>query len=223
MRHLILVLFCCVTAWSQDAAPPVDWSAIDRQVAVLRRAVDARDLDAVKKASEDLSTVTSAEWAKGRTPADYLRLAEARVSAQPASRTMTLPYLAILAAQAGAWDKARNYAQDALAAGPSPAYDTVHLANNVLGLVALHDNDVPSAEMYLLPAGRSKGLARMKRWGPTLALAKALLDKGRNDVVAEYLQLCRGFITDNPKLELWIATLKGGHAPDLTREYLWYI
>jgi hypothetical protein len=35
-------------------------------------AVDARDLDAVKKASEALSTVTITEWAKCRTPADYL-------------------------------------------------------------------------------------------------------------------------------------------------------
>jgi hypothetical protein len=91
----------------------------------------------------------------------------------------------MLAAQAGAWEKARTYAQDALAAAPSTSYDTVHLANNVLGLVALQNNDVASAETYLLAAGRSKGTERMKRWGPTLAVAKALLDKGRNEVVAE--------------------------------------
>jgi hypothetical protein len=39
----------------------------------LRAAVDARDLDAVTKASDALSTVVMAEWTKGRTPPDYLR------------------------------------------------------------------------------------------------------------------------------------------------------
>lgn len=88
--------------------------------------------------------------------------------------------------------------------------------------MALRDNDVSAAETYLLAAGRAKGDAALQRFGPNLALAKALLEKGRNDTVLEYFQLCRSFVTQNPKLDLWIATLKGGAAPDLSREYLWY-
>jgi hypothetical protein len=54
-----------------------------------------------------------------------------------------------------------------------------------------------------------------------LALAKALLEKGQSDVVLEYFQACKSFVTKNPKLDEWIAALKGGGTPDLSHEYLW--
>jgi hypothetical protein len=52
-------------------------------------------------------------------------------------------------------------------------------------------------------------------------LAQALIDKGENEVVLEYLQSSKSFVTENPKLDIWIATLKGGHAPDWSHESLW--
>jgi hypothetical protein len=57
---------------------------------------------------------------------------------------------------------------------------------------------------------------------PNLALAKDLLDRGEVGVVLEYFQLCRAFVTKNPKLDDWVALLKGGRVPDLSGEYLWF-
>jgi hypothetical protein len=93
----------------------------------------------------------------------------------------------------------------------------------VLGLIALKNDDIVGAGIYLLTAARTKGKSiTLDRYGPNLALAKALLDKGQNDVVLEYFQLCKTFVTKNPKLDDWIAMLKSGRAPDLSREYLWF-
>lgn len=215
LRHLLLLVVCGVVAHAQD------WAAIDKEFAAVRAAVEARDLKALVDASGSLSRLTLSEWLKNHTPADNLRRSEDLAAAHPAARTTALPSMAMLAAQAGEWQKARRYAQDALAT-PATVIDSVHIANNVLGLVALHDGDVTGAELYLRAAGSAKGDTSLKRWGPTLALAKALLDRGRNQAVLEYLQACQSFVTDNPKLAVWIATLKGGGAPDLSHEYLWY-
>ena len=221
MRLFVVLVGYAVALQAQGDKPAPDWSAIDRQLDTLRAAVEGRDINAARKSSDDLLRAISTEYQKQvPSAADYLRQSEERAAANPRFRPVALPSLAALAAQAADWNKARAYALEALAT-ESPVYDTVHLANNVLGLVALHNGDVASAETHLLAAGRTKGTSRMKRWGPTMALAKELLDKGRNDVVLEYLQLCRNFVTENPKLDVWIATLKGGRAPDLFGVYLW--
>jgi len=216
MRHLWLL----VLGYSA-AAPAQDWAAIDRQLAAVQKAVEARDLEAAEEASTGLWRLTVSEWSKSHKPADYLRETEARVAANPAVRNTALLSMAMLAAQSGEWEKARNYALDALTA-PSPYTDPAHAANNVLGLVALHKGDVATAELYLRAAGKAKGSTLLKRWGPTLALAKALLEQGRNDAVLEYFQDCQRFVTENSKQDTWIATLKGGGTPDLSHEYLWY-
>ena len=215
MRQLVLLVGYSVAAQSQD------WAAIDRQLAAVQKAIEGRDLKAATDAANSLSGLTVREFNKTYTPADSLREFEARDAANPARRSMWLPSLAMSAARAGEWEKARKYAMDSLAT-PSSVVDTTHIANNVLGLVALQEGDVASAEMYLRAAGKAKGGGTLKRWGPTLALAKALLDKGRNEAVLEYLEACKSFVTENKKLDVWIATLRGGAAPDLTYEMLWY-
>jgi len=215
LRYLVLLLGYSVAAQAQD------WAAIDRQLAAAQKAVEARDLKAAMDKASDLSRLTSTEYYKNHRPSDYLRDWEAKIVANPAGRGRMLPQIAVLAAQSEEWEKARRYALDAFVT-PSPIDDPAHIANNVLGLVALHEGNVPAAETYLRAAGRTKGSQTLKRWGPMLALAKALLDKGRNDVVLEYFEACKSFVTENKNLDIWIATLKGGAAPDLSREYLWF-
>jgi hypothetical protein len=213
-RYLLLLVGNSVVLQAQD------WAAIDRQMAAVQKAVEARDLKAAQTASSELWQLTVAEWSKSHTPADYLREMEARVAANPAGRNSALPLMAGWAVQSGDWEKARNYALDALSSA-SRVSDSTHAANNVLGLVALHGGDVASAEAYLRAAGKTNGSSTLKRWGPNLALAKALLDKGRKEAVLEYLQDCKSFATENAKLDVWIATLRGGASPDLSREMLW--
>jgi hypothetical protein len=125
------------------------------------------------------------------------------------------------AVQAGNFIKAQSYAYQTLQT-PSSAYDSIHTGNVVLGLVALQrDHDVFAAKEYLLLAGRTKGSPTLDRWGPNLALAKALLECGQREAVLQYFESCKNFVTKNPKLNDWIAMLRGGGVPDLSNEYLW--
>jgi hypothetical protein len=222
MRALIfglVALTLCTRAWPQGSArPEVDWAAIDKQLDALRSAVLARDIDTSQKIAQQLGSLTAGQLAKQQpTAAERLAQAESR----PAN-TLTLPYLALLAVQAAEFGKAEQYAYETLAA-PSRAYDSVHTGNIVLGLVALNrDNNLDSAKAYLLSAAKTRGSPLLDRWGPNLALAKALLDKGQAETVLEYFQLCKGFVTKSPRLDDWIAMLKGGRVPDLSHEYLWF-
>ncbi len=217
---VLLAATVCTTAWSQSAKPIVEWDLVEQQLSVLRAAIQTRDIDASEKATEALSGAVSKEWVKSiPTPADRLQQVE-----DGAARTHSknsLPNLSTLAFEAGEFEKAEQYARQTLAE-PSDAMDSVHAGNVVLGLIALKNDDVAGAGTYLLAAARTKGKSViLDRWGPNLALAKALLDKGQNDVVLEYFQMCKTFVTKNPKLDDWIAMLKSGRAPDLSHEYLW--
>ncbi len=216
----LMTLSLCATAWPQaNPKPEVDWVAIEQELDAFRAAVQARDIKASHEISQRLWHLTTDEWAKQRpTPADRLAQAESQRSSES---SLLLPYLAMLAVQAGQFDKAQRYADQTLAT-PSSAFDSIHTGNVVLGLVALNrDGDVAAAKKYLLLAARTKGTALLDRWGPNLALAKALLDRGEKQTVLEYFQACQAFVTKNPKLNDWIATLKGGGTPDLSHEDLW--
>jgi hypothetical protein len=218
----VLALSVFATGWSQNPKPEVEWDMVDEQLNALRTAVQTRDIEATEKATEALSRSVSKEWLKRRpTPADDLQNAEdGAARTHPKNRIGSLPKLAMLAFQAGELDKAEQYAHQTLAE-PSDMFDSVHAGNTVLGLIALKNDDIAGAGTYLLAAARTKGRSILDRWGPNLALAKAMLDRGQNDIVLEYFQLCKSFVTKNPKLDDWIAMLKGGRAPDLSHEYLW--
>jgi hypothetical protein len=216
------IAFLLTAAFAQSPKPDVNWAAVDKQIEAVRAAAQSRDIEKAKKAASDLWQLAVQESQKvASTPADRLKAAEEMALQSTAARTLSLPYLASLAIQAGEIDKADLYARETLQT-PSPAWDSIHTGNVVLGLVALRHNDVASAKTYLLAAARTKGIARMERWGPNLALAKELVERGENQIVLEYLQACKAWAIQNPKLDEWIATLKGGHAPDWTHEYAWY-
>lgn len=217
----LLGVTLCAFGWAQTEKPDVDWAAISQKLDALQSAVKARDIEKTKAATDSFSHAWFTEWQKQvPTPGDYLLKAETQAALIPASRTGSLPYLATLAFQAGDLQKAELYARETLQS-PSHAWDSIHAGNTVLGLIALKYHDVAGARAYLLAAAKTN-TTHMERFGPNLALAKALLDEGENDVVLEYLQLCKSFVTKNPKLDEWIATLKGGRAPDLSHEYLWF-
>lgn len=217
----LLALSLATATWSQpNLKPEVDWGAIEQQLEQFRAAVQARDIDASHKVSQQLWTLTTNEWVK-QSPTAADRLAQAESQRLPANAT-SLPYLAMLAVQAQQFDKAQLYALQTLQT-PSAAYDSIHIGNIVLGLVALsRDSDVAASKQYLLLAAKTKGSLTLDRWGPNLALAKALIDRGEREAVLEYFQSCQTFVTKNPKLNDWIAMLKGGGTPDLSHEYLWH-
>jgi len=55
----------------------------------------------------------------------------------------------------------------------------------------------------------------MNSFGPNLSLARDLLAKGDQQIVLEYLELCRKFWKlDHGKLDLWKKDVEEGRVPD---------
>jgi hypothetical protein len=85
-----------------------------------------------------------------------------------------------------------------------------------LGQVALVEGDVASAEQHLLLSAETPGSPELGSFGPTMVLAKELLDQGRTQAVVEYLRRCQRFWkADNGRLDKWIQEIEEGRRPDL--------
>ena len=123
---------------------------------------------------------------------------------------------------------AGDMAQDAFKEGDFPsaaALAKIHLespdraapqrANTILGRVALRSGDLANADHYLLDSAGPAAATDIAISGPTLILAKELLEQGQRDAVMQYLERCiplwpRG----QEALRLWIADIKRGGKPN---------
>ena len=114
-----------------------------------------------------------------------------------------------------------DFGQNAAAAGFETA---THTGNIVLGLVALHENDVPKAKEYLLIAIRAP-LRDERSYLSKIdtELAKKLFEKGEKSVVTEYLKLAEGlgnlknypdlYGGETKALKLWQQQIETGKTP----------
>jgi len=120
----------------------------------------------------------------------------------------------------GKIDDARNYASDLLALAPKFQSNwnygnAIQDGNLVLGRIAVRDGRIEDAKQYLLEAGKSRGSPTMDSFGPTMSLAKDLIEKGERDTVLQYFELCRKFWKmDYGKLDQWSQEVKAGQTPD---------
>jgi hypothetical protein len=135
------------------------------------------------------------------------------------TRTPLLGRLARTAFEAGQRSKAESYANEAIEAAKHGEFwwtgDAIHQGNVVLGRLALDRDDVPAADRYLLAAGKAPKSASLTTFGPNMALARDLLDRGERDVVIQYLEECRAlWTTDRGKLAEWLALARAGLKPD---------
>jgi hypothetical protein len=88
-------------------------------------------------------------------------------------------------------------------------------ANTLLGRVALLTDDLAGGKQYLLDSSKPEAARDVSISGPTMVLAKELLEKGERDVVVQYLENCvllwpRGEGT----LRNWIADIQRGKTPN---------
>lgn len=137
-----------------------------------------------------------------------------------AARPDLLPHLAMTSFVAGDLEKASSFAESALkpVAEANVRGRNVHFGNLVLGRIALLDGDLEEAGSRLLAAGRTEGSATLKSFGPDMALAKALLERGEKQTVVRYLELCLDFWeSGQDTLRDWIALVEGGRTPDFSR------
>ena len=88
--------------------------------------------------------------------------------------------------------------------------------HRILGLIALAHGDVAVAERELLQSAQSITELELRRFSPDLELADALLQRGRTEVVIEFLELCTRFWLPRP-LHHWIAAIRAGEKPELNK------
>lgn len=88
--------------------------------------------------------------------------------------------------------------------------------HRILGLIALAHGDVAAAERELLHSARSITELELRRFSPDLDLADALLQRGSNEIVIEFLELCTRFWLPRP-LHHWIAAIRAGERPELNK------
>ncbi len=135
----------------------------------------------------------------------------------PSARVSVAADLATLAFEAGDFDKARKYAGDALECagltGSMFKKDIVHKTNTVLGRLAMKDGDIAKAKEFLVASAAGQGVG--ESFGPSLTLAKELLDKGEKDAVIQFLE-SYAKDPDNPCYTQWIQAIKEGKKPDLS-------
>ena len=88
-------------------------------------------------------------------------------------------------------------------------------ANTILGRVALRSGDVAASKQYLLDSTGSAAARDIGTYGPMMALARELFEKGEHDIVLQYLEKClilwpRGENT----LRNWISDIESGANPN---------
>ncbi len=134
-------------------------------------------------------------------------------------RFLMLPKVAKTAVEIQDYSKAKKYADELLVLAKVYSNDldqgnAIHDANIVLGMVALDNNQVEEANIFLLKAGKTKRSTLLSTYGPNMMLAKALLARGEKNVVIEYLGSLKHVWEDNNgRLDSWIAAIKGGGEP----------
>lgn len=112
---------------------------------------------------------------------------------------------------AGETEKAKTYAETLLKQAENHRDDwnygnAVHVANLVLGHLALDSGNLDEAKRFLLEAGKTPGSPQLNSFGPNMLLAGELLEKEEYETVLKYFELCAVFWKNqNSRLDKWKA------------------
>jgi len=100
--------------------------------------------------------------------------------------------------------------------------NAIHEANQILGLIALEEQNIPKAKLHLRTAGNTPGSPQLDSFGPRMVLARELLRRGERDVVVEYLESVRRFWTSDslpPILDYPVFTAENRRKAELLEEW----
>ena len=129
-----------------------------------------------------------------------------------AERPRLIVHAAAMAFKTGQVDRTKKLA-DRLLKQYSDDGEAVHYGNLLLGLMALKQGNIEAANKYLIESGKTTGSPRLDSRGPNMTLAKALLEKGQQETVLEFLELCKKFWKGKQLRELK-AAVKAGDTPN---------
>jgi len=92
----------------------------------------------------------------------------------------------------------------------------VQRANTILGRIALRTGGLADARQYLLDSANPAAAPDIALSGPTLVLAKELIEHGERETVLAYLESClKLWPRGENVLRIWIADIKNGRTPNL--------
>ena len=138
----------------------------------------------------------------------------------PDLRSIFLVDAVSYALRAGDYSRVESFARELLEQPPSKQNwnrgNSLHCAHLALGHLALNDDNLEQAKTHLLAAADIEGSPQLNSFGPHFGLARRFLALGEREVVAQYLQLCRGFwFSGQALLDAWLGELKAGRVPEL--------
>ena len=218
MRRLVL-LWVAAAALS-DAQPKLDQKELNLMLDQIRAAVRAEDWPEASRLAIRLNGALLNLRARTQaSPLLELQHLEILAGKNSMTRNPLLPRMARAAFAAGEWARAEGFANEALEAAKYGVFwwtgDAIHQGNIILGRLALRESKMDAAKSYLLAAGRTPGGSSLGSLGPSMALAKDLLDRGETATVLEYLESCGQFWTANRgKLAEWTVLVRAGLKPD---------
>ena len=214
-----LVWILSAGASAQVASTPPEQREVLRLMDEIRTHIRNNDWHTAWRLSALLNAELARRSQSRASPHLELQHLEMMASKDGISRAPLLGRMARAALAARSVGKAETYAREALewaAKGRFPwTGDAIHQGHTVLGRLALERGRVEDARKHMVESGRTPGSASLGALGPSMALAKELLDRGERDVVVEYLELCSAFWYGNRgKLAEWMALVKAGLHPD---------
>jgi tetratricopeptide (TPR) repeat protein len=202
---------------AQTGQPTKD--ELKQMIEELRVAVQREDWSEASRLSIRINAALLMRNRGQATPILELQHLQVMAGSDPIRRNPYLPRLAKAAFAAGDFQRALDYADEALAAAKHGVFwwtgDAIHQGNLVLGRLAMRKGDLEEAKRALLAAGKAPGTSSLASTGPGMQLAKELLDRGESATVLQYLEECGSFWEANRgKLAEWIVLIKAGLKPD---------
>ncbi|PYS11871.1 MAG: hypothetical protein DMG17_21865 [Acidobacteria bacterium] len=142
---------------------------------------------------------------------EYRRVLE--LTKNPAAREALPGEMADAAFRIGDFPAAVELAKIYLKSSDRPA---VQRANTILGRIALRTGGLADARQYLLDSANPAAAPDIALSGPTLVLAKELIEHGERETVLAYLESClKLWPRGENVLRIWIADIKNGRTPNL--------
>ena len=218
MRRLVLLWVAAAALAGAQTKP--DQKEFNLLLDQIRAAVRAEDWPEASRLTMRLnSTLLSLRARSQASPLLELQHLEMLAGKDGITRNPLLPRMARAAFAAGDWPLAEGLALESLEAAKHGVFwwtgDAIHQGNIILGRLALRQSKVEDAKRYLLAAGKTPGSGSLDSLGPSMVLAKDLLDRGETATVLAYLESCAQFWNGNRgKLAEWIALVRAGLTPD---------
>ena len=218
MRRLLLLWVAAVAL--AGAQPKPDQNELNLMLDQIRAAIRAEDWPEASRIAIRLNATLLNQRARSQaSPLLELQHLEILAGKNAITRNPLLPRMARAAFAANEWARAESLADEALEASKHGVFwwtgDAIHQGNIILGRLALRQSKVEDAKRYLLAAGKTPGSGSLDSLGPSMVLAKDLLDRGETATVLAYLESCAQFWNGNRgKLAEWIALVRAGLKPD---------